>query len=118
MWWRENFNDEDDDRVSEREHKLISTQATSVDFLLSNKFPRFVPFFHLSNNRLSYQKNEDSGLFEPQQDRRSPIVVFHISPVNWTLFLVEITNKSTSCALKPTWIVSSYKRLDSLEIAG
>ena len=45
MWWRENFNDEDDDRVSEQEHKLISTQTTSVDFLLSNKFPRFVPFF-------------------------------------------------------------------------
>ena len=117
MWWRENFNDEDDDRVSEREHKLISTQATTVDFLLSNKFPRFVPFF-ISAITVCYQKNEDSGHFEPQQDRRSPIVVFHISPVNYTLFLVEITNKSTSCALKPTWIVSSYKRLDSLEIAG
>ena len=79
----------------------FSTQATTVDFLLSNKFPRFVPFF-ISAITVCYQKNEDSGPVLDNNKTEEPRLLCSHFSLNCISFIEEITNKSTVCALKPT----------------
>ena len=71
---------EEDDQVSEREHKLISTRTTIVDFLLSNEFPRLVPFFDSAITDC-YPKDEDFGHLKHNG------CLFHFSPMNCISFI-------------------------------